>query len=168
MAHYYPPPVFHFKVEVRLAGLALPDGRTFRANDNDVRFAEAGGLSMEMTTEELPEGGENRFVQKYPLRAKYPELVLKRGLLVGSPVFEWMRAAIQDFQILPTSVFVMLLNREHERAHDLAPGERLPDQVDARRPERVRQHGRDRDPADVLPVLHGRSQSGDGRGLRCR
>jgi phage tail-like protein len=114
MAHYYPPPVFHFKVEVRLAGLALPDGRTFRANDNDVRFAEAGGLSMEMTSEELPEGGENRFVQKYPLRAKYPELVLKRGLLVGSSVFEWMRAAIQDFQILPTSVFVMLLNREHE------------------------------------------------------
>jgi phage tail-like protein len=114
MAHYYPPPVFHFKVEVRLAGLALPDGRRFRPNDNDVRFAEAGGLSMEMTSEELPEGGENRFVQKYPLRAKYPELVLKRGLLVGSSVFEWMRAAIQDFQILPTSVFVMLLNSEHQ------------------------------------------------------
>ena len=72
MAHYYPPRAFHFKVEV----LGLPP------NDNDVRFSEVGGLSMEMGGEELPEGGENRFVQKYPLRAKYPELVLKRGLTI--------------------------------------------------------------------------------------
>ncbi|HWM41425.1 MAG TPA: phage tail protein [Burkholderiales bacterium] len=116
MAHYYPPPVFHFKVEVQLAGLRRPDGKPakFPPNDNDVRFAEASGLSMEMTSEEMPEGGENRFVQKYPLRAKYPELVLKRGLLVRSSVFEWMRGAIQDFLILPTDVFVKLLNPEHE------------------------------------------------------
>jgi len=105
MALYYPPPVFHFKVEVE--GIARP-------SDNDVRFSEAGGLSMEAATEEVAEGGENRYVQKYPVRAKYPELVLKRGVLVGSPVFEWMRACIQDFKIEPKSVFVKLLDKEHQ------------------------------------------------------
>jgi len=88
MAHYYPPKAFHFKVEV----LGLP------ANDNDVRFAEAGGLS----------------VQKYPTRAKYPELVLKRGLLVGSAVFDWIRQSIQELRIEPKNVDVKLLNDEHQ------------------------------------------------------
>src|SRR5512138_2833694 len=105
MAHYYPPRAFHFKVEVE--GLERP-------NDNDVRFSEASGLAMEMTSEELAEGGENRFVQKYPVRAKYPELVLKRGLLIGSSVFEWMRACIQDLEIRPASVFVKLLGEDHQ------------------------------------------------------
>lgn len=105
MALYYPPPVFHFKVEVE--GIDRP-------SENDVRFSEAGGLSMEAATEEVPEGGENRYVQKYPVRAKYPELLLKRGLLVGSPVFEWMRKCIQDYDIQPKSVFVKLLDKEHQ------------------------------------------------------
>ncbi len=71
MAVYYPPVGFHFKVTV----LGLP------AVDDDVRFTEVGGLAAEIATEEMPEGGENRFVQKYPLRTKYSELVLKRGCL---------------------------------------------------------------------------------------
>ena len=100
---YYPPPAFHFKVEV--AGLD---------EMHEVCFTDAGGLSMEMATEEVPEGGENRFVQKYPLRAKYPELTLKRGLLVRSAVFEWLRAAIQDFAIAPRDVDVKLLNEQHQ------------------------------------------------------
>jgi len=104
MAHYYPPRSFHFKVEV--LGLA--------PNDNDVRFTEVGGLSMEMGSEEMPEGGENRFVQKYPLRAKYPELVLKRGLLTRSPVFDWIRESIQDYRIVPKDIDVKLLNDEHQ------------------------------------------------------
>lgn len=103
MAHYYPPKAFHFKVEV----IGLPP------NDNDVRFTEVGGLAVETTTEEIAEGGENRFVQKYPVRAKYPELVLKRGLLVGSSVFDWVRAAIQDHRIEPRNVDVKLLNDQH-------------------------------------------------------
>jgi len=104
MAHYYPPKAFHFKVEV----LGLP------ANDNDVRFTEAGGLSVEASTEEVAEAGENRFVQKYPARAKYPELVLKRGLLVGSSVFDWIRQSIQELRIEPKNVDVKLLNDEHQ------------------------------------------------------
>lgn len=104
MANYYPPPGFHFKVEVQ----DLPP------NDDDVRFTEVGGLSVELGTEEIAEGGENRFIQKFPLRAKYPELVLKRGVLINSEVTKWIRAAIEDFDIQPKDIFVKLLNEEHQ------------------------------------------------------
>ena len=104
MPAYYPPVGFHFKVEVD----GLPP------NENDVRFTEVGGLSVEMATEEVAEGGQNRFIQKYPVRAKYPELTLKRGLLVSSGLVDWVRACIEDFQITPRTVYVKLLNEEHQ------------------------------------------------------
>lgn len=103
-AYYYPPVGFHFKVEI----LDLPP------NDNDVRFTEVSGLSVEMSTEEVPEGGENRFVQKYPVRAKYPELVLKRGMLLGSKVVEWIQSAILHYRIEPKNVDVKLLDEQHK------------------------------------------------------
>jgi phage tail-like protein len=104
MANYYPPVGFHFKVEV----LNLPP------NDFDVRFTEVGGLSVEMGTEEVPQGGENRFIQKYPTRAHYPELVLKRGLLRNSEVWKWARQCIEDYRIEPKDVNITLLNEAHE------------------------------------------------------
>jgi len=100
---YYPPPAFHFVVRVP----SLPPSA------QDVCFSDVGGLSMEMTSEEVPEGGENRFVQKYPVRAKYPELTLKRGLLVRSDMFDWIRGAIQDYTIVPVDVDVILLDTLH-------------------------------------------------------
>lgn len=103
MAVYYPPVGFHFRVEI--AGFS---------GDSEIRFTEAGGLSMEVVTEELAEGGENRFVQKYPTRAKYPDLVLKRGLLVGSEVIDWIKKCIDDFEVDPRDITVTLLNEEHE------------------------------------------------------
>src|SRR5262249_21288416 len=104
MSVYYPPPCFHFKVEV--LGLS--------PNDSDVRFTEVSGLSAELGTEEIPEGGENRFIQKYPTRAKYSELVLKRGLLVASQVITWIQECIEEFNIQPKNIDVKLLNAAHD------------------------------------------------------
>ena len=104
MPFQYPPVSFHFKVEV----LGLPP------MEQDARFTEVSGLSVEMATEEIAEGGQNRYLQRFPQRAKYPELVLKRGLLLGSEVLEWMRAALQDFDIQPKNLDVKLLNEEHQ------------------------------------------------------
>ena len=67
-----------------------------------------------MGTEEVAEGGENRFVQKYPVRAKYPELVLKRGLLLNSEVVSWVRQCIEDFVIQPRNIDISLLNEERQ------------------------------------------------------
>src|SRR5947207_6901619 len=103
MPVYYPPVSFHFKVEV--LGMS---------GDNDTRFTDVAGLSVEVGTEELAEGGENRFIQKYPGRVKYPELVLKRGLLVKSEVFTWIRDCLDRDQLKPKNVDVKLLNEKHE------------------------------------------------------
>lgn len=103
MPGYYPPPSFHFKVEVL--------GMTTAADD--VRFTDVSGLAVELVTEEVAEGGENRFVQRYPLRARYPELVLRRGLLVGSAVVGWVEACLA-LRIEPRSVDVKLLNDQHQ------------------------------------------------------
>ena len=141
MPNYYPPVGFHFKVEV----LGLPP------NDNDVRFTEVAGLSIEMGTEEVAEGGENRFVQKYPIRAKYPELVLKRGLLLSSKVLDWIRACIEDYDIEPKNIDVKLLNEDHQPLltwHVVGAY-----QVGGERPECHGQCRGDRNPAALLPVL---------------
>ena len=83
-------------------------------NSHDVRFTEVSGLSVEMGTEEVAEGGENRFLQKYPTGARYPELVLKRGLLVNSEVVNWVRECIEDYRIQPMNIDITLLNEQHQ------------------------------------------------------
>ena len=101
---FTPPVGFHFKVEVL--------GLTPVADD--LRFVEVGGLGIEVATEEMAEGGENRFVQRYPGRSKYGVLVLKRGLLKGSKVWEWAQNCIENLDIDPRDINVTLLNEQHE------------------------------------------------------
>ena len=101
---YYPPVGFHFLVEFGLDGI----------KENDSRFREVSGFSLELEEESIVEGGENRFVQKLPVRAKYPDLALKRGMLVDSTVRKWCQDAIQNFDIQPTTIWVKLLNDQHE------------------------------------------------------
>jgi len=107
MSNYYPPVGFHFKVEV----LDLP---AKPPNRDDVRFTEVSGLTLEMGTEEVAEGGENRFVQKFPVRAKYTELTLKRGMLVKSGITDWISRCINDLDIQPKNIDINLLNEKHE------------------------------------------------------
>lgn len=101
---FQPPVGFHFLVEFDLSD----------AGDRDVRFREVSGLSMELETETLSEGGENRFTHKLPVRASYGDLSLKRGKMADSAVIAWIRDAVQNFDIRPTTVWVKLLNDQHE------------------------------------------------------
>ncbi len=101
MADYYPPLGFHFKVE-------------FTSFPGEFEFQSVSGLSVEVDTEEIAEGGENRFKHKVPVRSKYPKLVLKRGLLIDSELIDWCRCALEDFNFEPTDLIVKLLNEEHQ------------------------------------------------------
>ncbi len=115
MAGYYPPVGFHFRVEFGF----LP------GNTQDIRFQEVSGLAAEVTTEEVTEGGENRFSHRLPTRAKYSNLVLKRGLLTDSKLINWITNAVENIEAnpdaddeQPTTVNVTLLNGEHEPLAD--------------------------------------------------
>lgn len=104
MDAFYPPVGFHFRVEFDISGVGQTD--TF--------FREISGLSMELEEESIVEGGENRFVQRLPVRAKYQDLILKRGLFKDSILGSWCRAAIQELDIKTATVWVTLLNEAHE------------------------------------------------------
>jgi phage tail-like protein len=104
MANYYPPVGFHFLVEFADLGTA----------EKDHQFQSVSGLSVDIETEEIAEGGENRFKHKLPVKTKYPNLVLKRGILVDSDVIEWCRKAIENFEFKPIDLTVKLLNQDHD------------------------------------------------------
>lgn len=100
---YYPPVGFHFKVE--FAGIG---------NNNDIRFQSVSGLSVEYDMESFKEGGENRFEHKLPLRTKYGDLSLKRGMLTDSKVVDWCMKAFVNREFEPVQVNIILLNENHE------------------------------------------------------
>lgn len=99
-----PPFGFYFKAEFDLPG----------ATDCDVLFTEATGMSRELETVTVVEGGENRFVHKLPGRASYPNLILKRGMMMDTALRDWFHAAIYEFDINPITVWLKLLNDEGE------------------------------------------------------
>jgi len=103
VAAYYPPWGFYYKVEFEVQGDA-----------NEARFQNVSGLSVEYDTEEYKEGGENRFTHKLPVRTKYTDLVLKRGMLTGSAVVGWFFDAFRDRVFTPKGVNVILMNEEGE------------------------------------------------------
>jgi len=101
MTNYYPPLGFHFKVE-------------FANQIGEYEFQSVSGLNVELETEQVAEGGENRFKHKLPVSTRYPNLVLKRGIRVDSALTKWCREALEDFDIKPTNITISLLNENHE------------------------------------------------------
>jgi phage tail-like protein len=103
MTDYYPPWGFYYKVEFGIS-----------KDKNDVRFQSVSGLTVEYDYESFKEGGENRFEHKLPVRTKYSDLVLKRGMLIDSGVIKWFVKAFRDRDFEPTEVNVILMNEKSE------------------------------------------------------
>ncbi len=79
MSDEYPPVAFYFKLS-----FMDPSGAV------DAAFKEVSGLTMEMETEEITEGGNNIFKHRVPTAVKFSNLVLKRGLVPkDSPLIDW-------------------------------------------------------------------------------
>lgn len=102
---YYPPLGFYYKVEFNFSK---------DKNENDVRFQSVSGLSVEYDFEPFKEGGENRFEHKLPVRTKYADLVLKRGMLTDSKVLKWFLAAFNDRVFEPIDISVILMNEQSQ------------------------------------------------------
>lgn len=99
----YPPVGFHFLVTFQL----------FPQTPNDFRFQEVSGLDVEMEMDTFIEGGQNRFTWKLPKRARYSDLVLKRGLFMGSGIILWCQNAFENFVFEPANITIALLNSSH-------------------------------------------------------
>lgn len=86
------------------------------SNAGDTSFAEVSGISTNIVTEEIIEGGENRFKHRLPSLVSHPPLVLKRGVTKkGSMIMEIISAygsvgVINNIQ--PVDMTVKLLDEE--------------------------------------------------------
>lgn len=100
-AGYYPPWGFYYKVEFDF--VVSKDG-------DDARFQTVSGLAVEYDYESFKEGGENRFEHKLPVRTKYADMVLKRGMLTNSKVIKWFLAAFRDREFTPADINVILMS----------------------------------------------------------
>lgn len=101
LSTYYPPLGFYFKVEFGIS-----------KNANDVRFQAVSGLSVEYEYESFKEGGENRFEHKLPVRTRYTDMVLKRGMLTDSEVTKWLLNAFRDREFKPSNITIILMNEQ--------------------------------------------------------
>ena len=97
-----PPLAFRFGV-LFLAGGAIP-------NPLDIMFQKVSGLSTTVETETIQEGGQNFYSQQLPKKIQHENLVLERGLVVGSPLVIEFNAAMSLFKFYPSNVLVSLID----------------------------------------------------------
>ncbi len=100
-ADFYPPAAFMFAVTV--AGIT---------GTNEGSFQEVSGLKASIAFEEIKEGGENRFTHRFPKPPTFQNLILKRGMLTGSPLVKWATETFKLFTFTPKDVTVRLLDAE--------------------------------------------------------
>lgn len=99
----YPPVGFHFSVVIEM----------FPQTPQDFRFQSVSGLSVDIPTETVAEGGELRFKHQLPGVPQFGKLTLKRGLFHGSFIINWVKNAVERFEFEPKNVLVTLLNNLH-------------------------------------------------------
>jgi phage tail-like protein len=92
-----PPTAFYFSV--KFTGM----------DDMESSFQEVSGLKATFGIEERKEGGENRFVHRFPTPPTYDNLVLKRCLMPNSKLDNWCRDAINDFKFSPRELHISLM-----------------------------------------------------------
>ena len=85
-----------------MAGGVLP-------NPLDLRFRKVSGLSMTVETENVVEGGQNLYTQQLPQRVSHGNLVLERGMVVGSPLNIEFNASLSTFKFTTSNVLITLL-----------------------------------------------------------
>ena len=99
-----PPVGFHFQVTFFHTGV-IP-------NPLDIRFQKVSGISAEVETQELKEGGQNLFKHHLPTGIRYNNLVLERGMVIGSLLNEEFNATMSLFTFSPCNVLVSLLDEK--------------------------------------------------------
>lgn len=99
-------PILGFRFGVLfMAGGVIP-------NPLDIRFQKVSGLSAEVETETLREGGQNLYSQKLPTGIQYGNLVLERGMVIGSPLNLEFNATMSLFKFATSNVLVTLLGED--------------------------------------------------------
>jgi phage tail-like protein len=76
-------------------------------------FSECTGLEMTLETEDYEEGGNNGTVLKFPKRAKWGEITLKKGITNKTDLFDWFYGFTQGVTKRKDGV-IILMNEKQE------------------------------------------------------
>ncbi len=106
LSDFFPPAVsFYFSVAFVIPFRVLIE----------IPFMEVGGLTTEMTTEELKEGGENSFSYQLPVRIKHGNLILKRPIenMLTDLLEAWSASSLHGelvTNVVPIDVTISLID----------------------------------------------------------
>jgi phage tail-like protein len=59
-------------------------------------FREVSGLELQISTQDIPEGGQNGYVHKLPGRITWPNITFKKGLTQADNLFAWINEVSGD------------------------------------------------------------------------
>ncbi len=79
-------------------------------NPLDILFQKVSGLGTTVETYPVEEGGQNLYTQLLPKNILHDNLVLERGMIVGSPLAIEFNLAMSLFKFTPSNVLVTLLD----------------------------------------------------------
>jgi phage tail-like protein len=99
-----PPVGFYFMVTFFISGV-IP-------NALDTRFQKVSGISSEIETTDIREGGENIYRHRLPNNVTYNNLVLERGMVIGSLLNMEFDVAMTTMRFAPSNILVILLNQK--------------------------------------------------------
>ena len=94
---------FRFSVDFQLPGGVVP-----------VHFSELSGLSVNVETDTIKEGGQNEYIQKLPTYPQYSNLVLKKAMDVDMALVRWILKAITAFDFSPVTMTISMLSENRE------------------------------------------------------
>ena len=103
-------PAYRFIVELDLANPYLPGDQPNLIPEIEAEegFQEVTGLGAELEVMPYPEGGLNEFMHQLPVRHKWNNITLKRGITGDLAFWNWILNAMNG-QVLRTEGSVVLL-----------------------------------------------------------
>lgn len=81
-------------------------------NPLDIRFKDVSGLNATIQTVTHREGGQLLYSHRLPDVISYDNLVLTRGIIVGSPLTIEFNVAMSLFKFAPSNVLVTVLSED--------------------------------------------------------
>lgn len=116
-----PPLAFNFAISLMDSSSSIGEAvttiviSTLTDNQMDAGFNECSGLEMTLEVEEYQAGGMNGTVLKFPTRMQWGKLVLKKGVLKSTELWDWIYGFVEG-DVLRKDGMITLLN-EQGKAH---------------------------------------------------
>jgi phage tail-like protein len=79
-------------------------------NPIDTMFQKVSGLGSSVETYTVNEGGQNMYTQMLPSKVQHENLLLERGLFVGSPLVQEFNTAMSLFKFKSSNILITLLD----------------------------------------------------------